>query len=251
MGLENNSYMGGVGIAVKMGLHLHVANILSRKGRLISLDLNFKGTDRIRIINVYINCNEKEKEERESLIDDLKDLLVEAKKNNYRIIIMGDFNADAEKYDKKEIIRNKEKYRIIQLLRNENLYDTHKITNLNDTIDFTWNNSKETKRRLDYIWISENLIQDLIVTKIEHNELIAEQTDHRLITMILDNTRIFGKRSRANKKRNKIKRKIHKINEMKEENWIHFRKVLKEELDKVNFTIEFNIKLKEQRWFNL
>ena len=46
-----------------MGLHLHVANILSRKGRLISLDLNFKETDRIRIINVYINCNEKEKEE--------------------------------------------------------------------------------------------------------------------------------------------------------------------------------------------
>ena len=108
---------------------------------------------------------------------------------------------------------------------------------MNDTIDFTWNNSKETKRHLDYIWISENLIQDLIVTKIEHNELIAEQTDHRLITMILDNTRIFGKRSRANEKRNKIKRKIHKINEMKEENWIHFREVLKEELDKVNFTI--------------
>src|SRR5947207_14057728 len=99
MGLENNSYMGGVGIAVKMGLHLYVANILSRKRRLISLNLNFKETDCIRIINVYINCNEKE--ERESLIDNLKDLLVEAKKNNYRIIIMEDFNANAEKYDKK------------------------------------------------------------------------------------------------------------------------------------------------------
>src|SRR2546430_882165 len=68
--------------------------------------------------------------------------------------------------------------------------------------------------------------------------------------MILDNMRIFGKRSRANERRNKIKRKIHKINEMKEENWIHFREVLKEELDKVNFTVKFNIKLKEQRWFN-
>ena len=116
---------------------------------------------------------------------------------------MGDFNANAEKYNKKEIIRNKGKYRIIQLLRNENLYDTHKITNLNDTIDPTWNNSKETKRRLDYIWISENLIQDLIVIKVEHNELIVEQTDHKLITMVLNNTRIFGKRLRANEKRKK------------------------------------------------
>ena len=134
-GLENNSYTGGVDIAVKMGLHLHVANILSRKGRLISLDLNFKETDRIRIINVYINCNEKE--ERESLIDDLKDLLVEAKKNNYRIIIMGDFNADTEKYDKKEIIRNKGKYRIIQLLKNRNFNNTQYITNIG-TLILTW-----------------------------------------------------------------------------------------------------------------
>jgi len=63
-----------------MGLHLHVANVISRKGRMISIDLNFKGTNRIRIINIYINCNERKKSERESLIDDLKDLLIEGKK---------------------------------------------------------------------------------------------------------------------------------------------------------------------------
>ena len=37
---------------------------------------------------------------------------------------------------------------------------------------------------------------------------------------------------------------------MKEENWIHFREVLKEELDKNNFVSEFNIRSKDQRWFN-
>ena len=158
---------------------------------------------------------------------------------------MGDFNADAEKYDKKGNIKNKGKYRIIQFLRNENLYDTHKMTNLNDEIDFTWNNSRDTKRRLDYIWITENLIQDLIITRIEHNELLTEQTDHKLVTMVLDNTRIFGKRSRAKEKRNKAKRKIYKINEMNEENWIYFREIMKEELDKVNFVSEFNIRSKD------
>src|SRR5215204_2463028 len=163
---------------------------------------------------------------------------------------MGDFNADAEKYDKKGNIKNKGKYRIIQLLRNENLYDTHKMTNLNDEIDFTWNNSRDTKRRLDYIWITENLIQDLIITRIEHNELLTEQTDHKLITMVLDNTRIFGKRSKAKEKRNKAKRKIYKINEMNEENWKYFREIMKEELDKNNFVNEFNIRSKDQRWFN-
>jgi len=160
---------------------------------------------------------------------------------------MGDFNADAEKYDKKGNIKNKRKYRIIQLLRNENLYDTHKMTNLNDKIDYIWNNSRNTKRRLDYIWITENLIQDLIITRIEHNELLTEQTDHKLITMVLDNTRIFGKRSRAKEKRNKAKRKIYKINEMNEENWKFFREIMKEELDKYNFVSEFNIRSKDQR----
>jgi len=47
---------------------------------MISINLNFKGTDHIRIINIYINCNKKEKSERESLIDDLKDLLIKGKK---------------------------------------------------------------------------------------------------------------------------------------------------------------------------
>ena len=52
---------GGVGIAVKNGLDQHVANVIRKQGRLISIDLNFKGTTKTRIINIYINCNEAEK----------------------------------------------------------------------------------------------------------------------------------------------------------------------------------------------
>ena len=121
--------MGSVGILIKDGLDRHVTNIIRKKGRLISCDLKFKGTNPTRIINIYVNCNDKEKKEREELLNDLQDLITEATRKNYFIIIMGDMNADPEKYDKKTTFALKGKYRIIQLLRNENFYDTQKITN--------------------------------------------------------------------------------------------------------------------------
>src|SRR3954449_11976278 len=70
-GLNDNSYTGGVGIAVKTGLDKHVTNVIKRLGRLISIDLYFKGKRITRIINIYINANEKDKTERENLIDEL------------------------------------------------------------------------------------------------------------------------------------------------------------------------------------
>ena len=98
-------------------------------GTLISVDFKFKGTNTTWIVNIYINCNEQEKKAREDLLDELTNLIIEAKNKNYHTIIMGDMNADVEKYDKKSTLAIKGKYRIIQILRDNNFYDTQKITN--------------------------------------------------------------------------------------------------------------------------
>ena len=63
----------------------------------------------LRIINIYINSNEAEKSLRETLMDELMKLIQEAKRNNFRLIVMGDMNADIEKYDKNHTIKNKVK----------------------------------------------------------------------------------------------------------------------------------------------
>src|SRR3954454_7318291 len=118
-GNQEKSKTGGVGIAVKTGLDKHVANVIKKLGRLISIDLNFKGSAKTRIINLYINCNEKDKQEREQLINELIKLIDEAKRKNYNLIVMGDMNADIEKYDNMERLATKGKYKIIQTLRNK------------------------------------------------------------------------------------------------------------------------------------
>ena len=107
-----------MGIAVKCDLDKHVTNIIRRNGRIISIDLRFKGANSTRIINIYINCNEQEKTKREKLLDELQILIKEAEIKQFQIIVMGDMNADPEIYDTKANLAIKGKYRIIQLLRN-------------------------------------------------------------------------------------------------------------------------------------
>ncbi len=107
-----------MGIAVKCDLNKHVTNVIRRNGRIISIDLRFKGANSTRIINIYINCNEQEKTKREKLLDELQILIKEAEIKQFQIIVMGDMNADPEIYDTKANLAIKGKYRIIQLLRN-------------------------------------------------------------------------------------------------------------------------------------
>src|SRR2546430_17550347 len=97
-------------------------------GRLISIDLLFKGKAKIRIINVYMHSNEKDKLERNKLITELKKLVTEAKQKGYNIIVMGDMNTDVKKLDNALGTKVKDKYKIIQELRNFDFYDTQQIT---------------------------------------------------------------------------------------------------------------------------
>ena len=54
-GSSTNNKTEGVGIAIKLGLHNHVVKVLSKMGRLILVDLKFKGKSTLRIIVTYIH----------------------------------------------------------------------------------------------------------------------------------------------------------------------------------------------------
>ena len=116
--------MGGVGIAIKKGLHQYVHKVTSKLGRLIIIDLKFRGKINLKLINIYVNSNDTERIERDTLLKELNKLIIEANINKSHLIIMGDLNADAEKYDLRNKTATKGKYKIIQLLKDQGLYDT-------------------------------------------------------------------------------------------------------------------------------
>src|SRR5688572_11161305 len=188
-------------------------------GRLISIELYFKGGAKTRIINIYINCNEKEKNERNKLLEELKLLIREAEQKNLNILIMGDLNADAEKYDTMYNLNTKGKYKILEILRNKGLYDTQAITNAG-VLEPTWRKNDITSRRIDYIWVSESIVQDIILTKVHKNEMI--RSDHHLLIMTMETRKIYGNRSRANERKQKITRSIFNFKEMNKDKWKNF-----------------------------
>jgi exonuclease III len=238
---------GGAGIAVKMGLDKHVVNVIRKMGRLISIDLIFKGKAKTRIINIYMHSNEKDKLERNNLINELQKLITEAKHKKYNIIVMGDMNADVEKLDNTLGVKIKDKYKIIQELRNFGFYDTQKITT-HGKMDYTWYKNKETQRRLDQIWISESLIQSLIITRPEQNDLL--RSDHVILSTILETNKIFGNRAIAREKKKKITRTVHQIDKMTTKDWEKFKELMDEKTESSNVNKEFNSQYKDQRWMN-
>src|SRR5579859_2189469 len=97
------------------------------------------------------------------------------------------------------------------MLTNANLFDTQKIFN-DESLDIkkTWIKNKTTKRRLDYIWISENLLDDLMMTDIK--EIVNLESDYKILNMII-NKNICEKlmRNNSREKRNKYIRTVFNI----------------------------------------
>src|ERR1043165_3663495 len=236
-GLPDNNYTGGVGIAIKKGLHQYVHKVEYKLGRKINL----------KIINIYVNSNDTEKIEKDNLLKELNKLITEANVSKSHLIIMGDFNADAEKYDALNKTVTKGKYKIIQLLRDQGLYDTQKLTNIN--LQYTWKKNNETKRRIDYIWINDYMIEDLLITKV----ILCDElnTDHNILAMTINSSNIFGRRTISTEKKKKIKRDIYTIDKMTDELWAKFRTRLDELSDKYGgFNNIFMVPNKHQNWVN-
>ena len=59
---NNNSLDAEIGIMVKNELSKHIYKVHKSKGRLIAIDMKFKGHSDVKIINVYMESNDAEKE---------------------------------------------------------------------------------------------------------------------------------------------------------------------------------------------
>jgi len=126
---EDNTMGSGVGIMVKSELAKHIHKVHKCKGRLIAVDMKFKEHSDVKIINIYVESNDAEKQQRTETIQTLVNWIQQGKRLNKKLIIMGDFNADSEQWAKEASGTIKNKYLILEKLCNENLIDLQKIAN--------------------------------------------------------------------------------------------------------------------------
>ncbi|CAB4404877.1 unnamed protein product [Rhizophagus irregularis] len=111
------------------------------KGRIITLDFQFKGNLKIRIIQCYLPASSHAISVQNDYVNEIKRLIDEAKRKNYEIIMMGDLNNHYDSFLKRkqkgQQIRSK--YRIFEYLENISMFDT---TNL--LFDISEANSRHT-----------------------------------------------------------------------------------------------------------
>ncbi|CAB5348537.1 unnamed protein product [Rhizophagus irregularis] len=227
----------GVGIIVSDKYDIFVHKAVGHKGRVIYLDLNFSQKKNVRLTQVYINANKKERTQIEELYQYIENIIDDAKNKNMEIIIMGDFNINYRKY-LMAFVNNRWYFKLFKMLENRHLLDTIPIFNEDDENIYTYIppiDSNE-KSRIDYIWASLPILgQSLNSTVIENDRFT---TDHNTVTLSLDTQLFIGKTlPKINKSKKKITRTVFLYEEMDQEDdeftWDNFRAGLNHEIERL------------------
>src|SRR3954447_8122251 len=170
----------GTGVSIVINKHTSkfvqkVSGEKDYKGRLLYVDLYMKGHSKLRVIQTYIHANNIEKQQTLILYEKILKIIDQAQQNDFKIIIMGDFNINLIKFE--QITRRDGtipwKFSFISKLYNRNFLNT--FSQFHDQLKPTWH-SGQRSGCLDHIWIFSSLQSELLYADIEIPEIY--RTDH-------------------------------------------------------------------------
>ena len=226
-GKEDNYYGAGVGLAIKKPLASRVYAVQRLNGRALMADLHLKGGINIRIIVIYSPANAEDKQERAILNGKIKDWIDKGLHSRKKLIVMGDLNVNTinglapvtHAYNLPNLSAKKS---IIDILINAGLKDIQQASNAapRPTWTITRNNVK-IQTRIDYIWLSLDLFQEIKGFDIIENEQFL--TDHCLITAHIAGHNLLFDSARASEKRSSFKRSVFDIENMTTGDWENYR----------------------------
>ncbi|PKK61919.1 DNase I-like protein [Rhizophagus irregularis] len=223
---------GGQITLIKDKLDHHVINIEFIQGYCTKLDLIFKKNSKqknILLIMVYMPNDDKKI--KDSIIQQTKIWIENAYRKEQDIIVMGDFNESDKHKDKDN--------KFVRMLKKSELIDVHKFFFEND-VRTTWSNGN-TSSRIDYIFSTENLMNNIIQHEVIQGVQI--KTDHNIITIkisindiIIKNNRFLKKDSIVSDIEKSLKSKYINSKNFTNEDWAFLAEKLESD---VNESIEF------------
>ena len=159
---DQNPKGKGVGLIISKILSRYIYNIKGYKGRILTVDLQFRKKKRLRIIVYYGMANIHSYEDKKlctEIVNELIKCVQEGKMCGYEILLLGDFNANYEEYQKNKIKGVNDSYNrkiFYNLEEKYNLFDPIQvifdISEQNPQYTyFARRGDKEIKSRLDYI----------------------------------------------------------------------------------------------------
>ncbi|CAB4474578.1 DNase I-like protein [Rhizophagus irregularis] len=179
--IRNNSVddihsLGSQLLICKWWIDIRTINYKEFKGYAQSIDIVLKGKENsIRLINVYMICNDKKK--KTAITETIDKWIDEAQTLNLNLIVMGDFNERKENQDNAS-----KDTTFLDMLEEYNLIDIHTKFN-NEKALATWSNGT-ISTMIDFIYMSYKLINKVEIHEILNIEK-ALDTDHKALTIIL------------------------------------------------------------------
>ncbi|PKY33574.1 DNase I-like protein [Rhizophagus irregularis] len=242
--IDNNKQNStGIVLFIKKQIANNISDIQVQLGRIVKIDFEFSKYNKFSIISIYNksgNCKQA-REEQQTVSQLVINMIKIARRNQQKIMVLGDFNLNFGKYEKlkNRNVRIDNQFSIFKYLENHNFVDAHKsLLNINDQqlkeSHSTFKNSI-TFSRIDYIWLSENLDNILVNAKIIQDD--CDNTDHKLLLVKLDRKELFPQPSLLNKTIQSFRIK-YDYNKLTNENKEHIKDITKAELDEriKNFT---------------
>ena len=157
----------GTAIAISRPLQPYIHNIQTEPGTAILIDLFFPQNQRLRIISVYLPSNNTSLNLQTQ--QKITNWINYATTHNLEIIILGDFNSDANKHNKP----------ILQLFNTMNTRNMKSLLKYFNISSPTWARSSSNSQ-IDDIWVSSTLIPTISTLELNTAELITN-SDHKII----------------------------------------------------------------------
>src|ERR1044071_7347170 len=208
----------GITILLKPSIASHVIKSKGNLGRFIYVDLAFKRHLTIRIFQIYLHANPSDIHQRVLIQNEICQEVINAKSLGYEIVIMGDFNFNYHVPDRQRANYLK-KSTFFQSLQGYNLIDINASMRNNLDTSYTWRRNT-SKSILDYIWLSQNLLQYFIYKK--HQFPTLYRSDHVIMTLIIDSTKFFKQPLSAYDRKHNVKKKVYLYKDMTKDSWTKF-----------------------------
>src|SRR5215216_766089 len=197
----------GVGLLIRNNLCSHLYNQGSFFDRILHLDFQFKNKFKLRIIQIYLPASYHDKKTfqyRLQIQNKLMDLLIQSRKNNFHVILMGDFNIDISRTYKSKCKQTLQSFLHLII----NLGFLHTISPFNLSFPPTFKSTSTSySSHIDYIFISSSLAHDLISFDILNDSSFLYSTDHFPLLISLYKNNFFNQTSNAYSKQHKVTKK--------------------------------------------
>src|SRR6266511_2341235 len=211
---DTNSF-SGVGLLFKHELAKHIQKYNSYKGRILHCDLHFKGSNKIKVINCYIPA--RHGSFRHHIQHYVTTLLSTAITQSFKIILLGDFNANIDEFNS-HIINNRSvnnnKFSLLDFLHSHQFIDT--TTSFNNSPPPTWNDQS----RIDSIFVTLPLKPSILRSQTISPKFL--RTDHKLFISTLDRSFFTTSVDAAQYRRSNFKRKVFNFEKMTPDKWTIF-----------------------------